>query len=192
MPTLKTAPHWNSPNLGTLSSMPKLAPPVMGNGDWFSIGSWNAPPTGQALTDWNSWLQKIGMPQNTFGQFSINPTSGQYALRDQPLPLTAVQRYAQAMGQKITPMFGLGPMQKLNQTSLAPANVTNPLPSYYSAPKSTAQPSPAAPAPAPAPMPTPMQTPTPIQVSPLSPNRTNPNQSNPFPNYYGRSQRRVF
>src|SRR5512139_3821010 len=72
----------SSAALGAFSQMPKGGPPVMGGGDWYSVGEWTKPPTGQTLLDWNAWLKRIGVPENTFSQFSMNPKTGQYALRN--------------------------------------------------------------------------------------------------------------
>jgi len=79
MPAGITTPA-SSDVLGTLSTKPKESPPTLGGGNWLTVGAWNKPPTGQTLTDYNAWLNKIGVPENTFGQFMINPTAGQFSL----------------------------------------------------------------------------------------------------------------
>lgn len=135
----------SSEALGAFSQMPKGGPPVMGGGDWYSVGSWNTPPTGQTLTDWNAWLSKLGVPQNTFSQFSVNPKLGQYALRNTytppnlsqatkgPMPTMSYSDYAR--NNLFSPMQQLNPVRPAKTPISTTPTVTRStltLPSYNS------------------------------------------------------------
>lgn len=105
-------PAWSSPALGAFSAMPKAGPPVMASGDSFTVGAWKAAPTGQNLSDWNAWLKRIGMPENTFTQFNVNPKAGQYAFQ-KPYDPTQMT-YSQYAKNAYTPFQPLTPPVSAN------------------------------------------------------------------------------
>lgn len=117
------APNWSSPALGAFGVLPDPKPLIMGGGDWFSVGARDKSKlTDPQIASWNAWLKRIGMPENTFSQFSINPKTGQYALKNVQQPLTPVQAYHNAVDPQhpVQGQFGFGQYQKL-----APAPSTN-------------------------------------------------------------------